>query len=97
MANTVHTPPRRHLWRIALWGAVALILLTPLVAMQFNTGVAWDAADFALAGGLLIGGALLIELMMWKTRTFATRALIGAAILLAIALIWIEAAVGIFH
>jgi len=41
-------------WRIAAWAAAALLLLLPLVAMQFTDEVVWDVADFAFAGALLV-------------------------------------------
>ena len=44
-------------WRLALWGAICAIVLTPLVAMQFTNEVKWDAADFAFAILLLGAGA----------------------------------------
>lgn len=97
MAGRTEGAPRSNLWRVALWGAIAALLLAPLVAMQFTRAASWDAADFAFAGLLLIGGGALFELAAWKTRTLTTRAIIGAAILAVIALIWAEAAVGIFH
>jgi hypothetical protein len=31
-------------WRLAIWGTAALILLLPLLAMQFTDEVAWDLA-----------------------------------------------------
>jgi hypothetical protein len=45
--------------RIAL--ATALILLLPLVAMQFTDEVDWGVADFAAAGVLLGGTGLLLR------------------------------------
>ncbi|MDO9589100.1 MAG: hypothetical protein Q8R45_09355 [Brevundimonas sp.] len=83
--------------RILGWGAVALILLAPAVAMRFTDEVNWTTSDFVFAGVLLIGGAAVIELFAWRVRKPAIR--IGLALLVVafVALIWIEGAVGIFH
>jgi len=82
--------------RAAAWGAVGLILLTPLAAMQFTSEVDWGAEDFLFAGVLLVGAGLLLELVLWKTRTPLVRLMLAAAVVLAVLLIWAEAAVGIF-
>lgn len=82
--------------RLLLWGTVAAILLTPLVAMRFTTEVNWTATDFLFAGVLLGGGGLLIELVVQRVRSPRTRLLLSGVILSAVILIWIEAAVGIF-
>ena len=37
---------RGSVWRIAAWGLAGLILLLPLVAMQFTDEVEWTASDF---------------------------------------------------
>ena len=50
--------------RIAL--GTAFILLVPLVAMQFTDEVAWDLADFVVAGILLFGAGLAYELIATK-------------------------------
>lgn len=88
------------LWRtlrLMGWGAVALVMLTPAVAMRFTEEVNWTTSDFVFAGVLLIGGAALIELVAWQVRNPVIR--IGFALLVVaiVALIWIEGAVGIFH
>ena len=44
---------RESRWRIAVWGTAALILLLPLLAMQFTDEVAWDLVDFATFGAEL--------------------------------------------
>ncbi len=41
--------------RVAAWAAAALILLLPLVEMQFTDQVVWEETDFALFGALLVG------------------------------------------
>ncbi|AYG95178.1 hypothetical protein D8I30_08280 [Brevundimonas naejangsanensis] len=82
--------------RAAAWAAVGLILLTPLVAMQFTSAVAWGAEDFLFAGLLLVGAGLLLELILWKVRTHRTRLVLAGLIVLAVLVIWADAAVGIF-
>lgn len=76
--------------------AVAFLLLIPLVAMQFSTGVDWKLLDFAIMGTLLLGTGLLCELVLRKVKSWAYRLLICAAVLLAFFLVWAELAVGLF-
>ena len=82
-------------WRNLGWGGAALLLLAPLVAMQFTREVAWTPFDFAFAAGMLGGVGLGLELAFRKSRSAAYR--IAAAIALAAGLltVWITGAVGI--
>lgn len=82
--------------RILCWGAVALILLAPAVAMQFTEEVNWTASDFVFAGIMLIGGGAVIEVVAWKVRSPVVRIGFALFIVAIVALIWIEGAVGIF-
>ena len=75
---------------------VGVLLLVPLVAMQFSNGVDWSLFDFIIAGILLGGTGLLIELIMRKVKSNEKRLVLGALVLNVLALIWIELAVGIF-
>lgn len=75
---------------------VGVLLLVPLVAMQFSNGVDWSLFDFIIAGILLGGTGLLIELIMRKVKSKEKRLVLGALVLIVLALIWIELAVGIF-
>ena len=82
--------------RIAAWAAVvALILLIPLIAMQFSDEWNWDLFDFVFAGALLFGAGLTYELVAKKGGTTAYRAAVGVAVAIALILVWVNAAVGI--
>jgi Trk-type K+ transport system membrane component len=75
---------------------VALLLLIPLIAMQFIQEVDWSLLDFVTAGVLLLGTGLLCELVIRKVKNVKYRIAMCAALLAALLLIWIELAVGIF-
>lgn len=88
------------LWRILRmlgWSAVTLVMLAPAVAMQFTSEVNWTASDFVFAGVLLIGGGAVIELVAWRVKNPVVRIGFAVFIVAVVALIWVEAAVGIFH
>lgn len=86
-------------FRIAAWSAAAFLLLLPLVAMQFTNEVDWDAADFVVFGGLLVGVGVAFELAVRRTgsTTFksAYRTGVGLALLAGFVLFWVNGAVGI--
>ncbi|HJW16522.1 MAG TPA: hypothetical protein VJ499_05360 [Flavisolibacter sp.] len=75
---------------------VAILLLIPFTAMQFTNEVNWSVTDFMVAGVLLLGTGLLCELVIRKVKNIKTRLAICGVILLALLIIWIELAVGIF-
>lgn len=75
---------------------VALLLLVPFLAMQFGEEVNWTLIDFVVAGVLLLGTGLLIELVLRKVKKTSNRIIICGVILFVLALIWIELAVGLF-
>jgi peptidoglycan/LPS O-acetylase OafA/YrhL len=75
---------------------VALLLLIPLIAMQFTEEVNWTLSDFVVAGVLLLGTGLLCELVLRKVKNIRYRIAICIALLAALFLVWAELAVGIF-
>ena len=82
-------------WSIAAWAAAALILLLPLVAMQFTDEVSWTVSDFVFAGALLFGALGTYELTVRTTGNSAYRAAVGVALAAAVLLLWANAAVGV--
>jgi hypothetical protein len=75
---------------------VAILLLIPLIAMQFTNDVKWSRIDFIVAGVLLLGAGLLCELVLRYVKRFEYRIATVAAILFALFLVWAELAVGLF-
>jgi hypothetical protein len=85
---------RMNPWRIAAWSLAALLLLLPLVAMQFTAEVNWTASDFVFAGVLIGSVGLALELAVRMSRNRAYRAGIGFALAAAFLILWSNAAVG---
>ncbi len=75
---------------------VALLLLIPLIAMQFTDDVSWTLFDFIVAGVLLLATGLMCELVIRKVNKIEHRIAICLAIIAVLLLIWAELAVGIF-
>ncbi len=77
--------------------SVLLLLMLPLVAMQFTDEVNWSIFDFVAMGTFLLSLSIVSELILkFAKNTPAKLLLIGIAILFFV-LIWIELAVGIFN
>jgi hypothetical protein len=79
--------------RIAV--AVGILLLVPLIAMQFTAEVNWNALDFAAMGLLLYGAA---SLFVWLARKVCRRhrILVGIGVAILFMYVWAELAVGVF-
>lgn len=82
-------------WRIAAWSIATLLLLLPLVAMQFTREVNWTASDFVFAGVLIGGLGSAAELTVRRTQVPAYRAGVVVAAVASFATIWADAAVGL--
>lgn len=86
----------RGMWRVILWGTLALALLTPALAMQVTPEVDWSVFDFAVMGALLAMLGLGIELAMRLLRDWRARVAATLAVLLVFLAVWVELAVGVF-
>ena len=75
---------------------VPLLLLIPLIAMQFSSEVNWSVFDFLVMGMLLLGVGLMFEAVFRKVPKKDNRIALIAIILITFLLIWAELAVGIF-
>jgi len=79
--------------RLAL--VTAVLLMVPLIAMQFTDEVAWTLSDFVFAGTLIFGIGLLFLLAIKMTADNTYRVAAGVALAATFLLIWINGAVGI--
>lgn len=79
---------------LAALGIPALLLLVPLVAMQFSTEVNWSPLDFVVAYALLAGAGLGLRLLLRHSTSFAFRAGAALAIFGQLSLVWVNLAVG---
>lgn len=89
------TKPRSPRWRPALWGAAALLLALPWVAMQFSAEVRWSAGDFLVFGAMLAAACGGFEYIAGRTADRRLRWLAGAGIAVLFLLLWAELAVGL--
>ena len=72
---------------IFILAGVPILLLIPLIAMQFSNAVNWKVIDFVIMGILLLGTGLLRELVLRKVKSAKSRLLLCAAVLLTFLLI----------
>ena len=81
---------------IIIVSSSVILLLIPLIAMQFTNEVNWTLSDFVVAGVLLLGTVLMCGLVIKKAKKINFRIAICVALLVVLLLIWAELAVGIF-
>ena len=76
--------------------ATGLLLLVPLIAMQFTTEVNWGPGDFVVAACLLFITGTGMALAWRQTMRTAHRIALVGLLALALATVWAELAVGLF-
>jgi hypothetical protein len=82
-------------WRMTGWGAAAILLMMPLLAMQFTDEIDWDGFDFAVFGILLALAGGAFELAARITLNRIHMAAFAVALAAAFSMVWINLAVGI--
>jgi hypothetical protein len=76
--------------------AAELVLLIPLVAMQFSDEWDWRVPDFIIIGILLAGVGFAYQLIVTGVKNNPRQAIIGIVLAAAMILLWVEMAVGLF-
>jgi hypothetical protein len=93
MQTTTTIAPLRSVIRVAL--LTALLLLVPLLAMQFTREVNWSPMDFAVAGALLFAAGMAWTLLSARSTNRAYRLAAAVAVASALLLAWGNLAVGL--
>ncbi|MFD2824103.1 hypothetical protein ACFS5M_10500 [Lacinutrix iliipiscaria] len=74
-----------------------LLLVVPLLAMQFTNEVHWTIFDFLIAGLLLFGTGFTLDFIIRKVNKKVNRIVLFIVTIAILLLIWLELAVGIFE
>jgi tetrahydromethanopterin S-methyltransferase subunit F len=84
--------------RIFIWVGIltGVVLLIPLLAMQFSDTVNWTLFDFIVLGTLFFVTSSLFAVAAQKGRSPKQRIIIGGILFAILLLIWAELAVGLF-
>ncbi len=72
------------------------LLLIPLVAMLFTKEVNWGIEDFVAAGVLLLVAGMAYSLATHGVRSTVHRLAVAAFVLVVLATVWAQLAVGLF-
>ena len=78
------------------YATAAILLLIPIIAMQFTDEVNWNLFDFIIAGILLFSIGFACELVLKKVKNIFHRLLLFIMLLAVFFIVWAELAVGIF-
>ena len=83
---------------VFVWIALAtgLLMLIPLIAMQFTNEVDWDLRDFIIMGALIFGTGAAYVLIASFLHSKEKRLAVGLVLAVLFLLTWAELAVGIF-
>jgi hypothetical protein len=81
---------------LGILATAALLLLIPFVAGVLTGEMKWSKFDFAVMSVLLFGAGTAVELVLRLVKSTPYRIAIGGAILLAVFVVWVEIAVGVF-
>lgn len=83
--------------QLITWPALTtgVLLLIPLLGMQFSTEVTWTLFDFIVAGMLLFGTGLLYKFTTIKYSNFRYKIAVAFALFSGLFLIWVNLAVGL--
>ena len=83
--------------QVFIWIAAAtgIVLLIPLIAMQFDTSVSWAPFDFILMGIIIFGLSSAYVLVARHIKP-GRRLLVGLLFLAVFMYVWAELAVGVF-
>jgi hypothetical protein len=80
---------------IIIVSTVTLLLLIPIIAMQFTDEVKWTLFDFLVAAVLLFSTGLTIDFILRKVKRTKCRVVLSVVLLAMLLLLWAELAVGI--
>ncbi len=82
-------------WRIIAWLMASLLVLLPLIAMQFTDEVNWSPVDFLVFGLLVFSIGFALEIFISKSGNTLYRAAAGLSLCGVFFLVWLSLGVGV--
>ncbi len=82
-------------WRIIAWLMATLLVLLPLIAMQFTDEVNWNLADFLVFGLLVFSIGFALEIFISKSGNTIYRIAAGLGLCGVFLLVWLSLGVGV--
>jgi uncharacterized membrane protein YjjP (DUF1212 family) len=79
-----------------IYSVPALIMGVAVLGNLFSKEFNWSSSDFLIAGILLFGTALIIDLIIRIIKNRAYKILLCVVVLFVLILTWVELAVGLF-
>lgn len=73
-----------------------ILLLIPLIGSQFSEEINWTTRDYVVAAVVLAGASFILDFTLTNAKNKQSRWAWGIAVVLALALVWVELAVGLF-
>jgi hypothetical protein len=74
-----------------------LLLIIPLIGMNFTNDIDWDLSDFIVAGLILLVFSLTANFIVLRISNRNRRVFFITILLILFMLVWAELAVGIFE
>lgn len=79
-----------------IFAVPSVLLVAAILGNLFVEDWSWSPFDFIIAAALLFGTASFISLVIRSEKSLRYKLMVSAMIILALATVWIELAVGVF-
>lgn len=77
--------------------SLLLLLLIPLVGMQYSNEVKWSLNDFIIMGVILLFFGIILNKIIYHVGAFNKKIILISTLIILFFLLWAELAVGLFN
>ncbi len=77
--------------------SLLLLLLIPLVGMQYSNEVKWSLNDFIIMGVILLFFGIILNKIIYHVGAFNKRIILISTLIIFFFFLWAELAVGLFN
>ncbi|RPG55610.1 MAG: hypothetical protein CBC56_004900 [Flavobacteriales bacterium TMED96] len=77
--------------------SLLLLLLIPLVGMQYSNEVKWSLNDFIIMGVILLSFGIILNKIIYHVGAFNKKIILISTLIILFFLLWAELAVGLFN